>query len=101
MARRLVSGAKEAIAGLRIAHIGYEKIGSDAAIRSQKERAEHDARLLAQLIAVKAERPDSTSRTTGRPGTAPRKRWGPCRDEVDRWLHECASRRPCWRRNRR
>src|SRR5947209_19777450 len=45
MARRRVSGAKEAMAGLRIAQTGYEKIGSDAAIRSQKERAGHDARL--------------------------------------------------------
>ncbi len=48
MARRLVSGAKEAMAGLRIAPTEYEKIGSDAAIQSQKERAGHDARLIAQ-----------------------------------------------------
>src|SRR5258708_738152 len=48
MARRLVSGAKEAMAGLRIAPTEYEKIGSDAAIRSQKERAGHDARLTAK-----------------------------------------------------
>jgi hypothetical protein len=46
MARRLVSGAKEAMAGLRIARTEYEKIGSDAAIRSQKERAGPDARLI-------------------------------------------------------
>jgi hypothetical protein len=46
MARRLVSGAKEAMAGLRIAQTEYEKIGSDAAIRSQKERAGPDARLI-------------------------------------------------------
>jgi len=37
MARRLVSGAKEATAGLRIARTEYEKIGFTAAIRSQKE----------------------------------------------------------------
>src|SRR5260370_7474009 len=48
MARRLVSGAKETMAGLRIARTEYEKIGSGAAIRSQKERAGHDARLTAQ-----------------------------------------------------
>src|SRR6266851_6767767 len=61
MARRLVSGAKEAMTGLRIAPTGYEKIGSNAAIRSQKERAGRDARLIAQQVEVRAERRGSTS----------------------------------------
>jgi hypothetical protein len=60
MARRLVSGAKEATAGLRIAITGYEKIAFSAAIKSQKERAGHDARLIAQSMEVRAERRGST-----------------------------------------
>src|ERR1700694_861538 len=40
MARRLVSGAKEATAGLRIARKAYRKTGPGAAIKSQNQRAE-------------------------------------------------------------
>jgi hypothetical protein len=42
MARRLVSGAKEATAGLRIVREAYRKTGLGAAIKSQKERVIRD-----------------------------------------------------------
>src|SRR5712692_302292 len=46
MARRLVSGAKEATAGLRIASKAYRKTGLGAAIKSQKEDGSRPSRRL-------------------------------------------------------
>src|SRR2546428_14140309 len=95
MARRLVSGAKEATAGLRIARKRVLKNRHRCCdqVANREEPGTPPGSVLTQTSA-RAGRQDSTLRTTGRLGKCQRKQLDPCTGAEDRPWHECASSLP-------